>query len=98
MNDKYDSPLFDFDEAHQEVLPNAEARFAAVTDPEAAQEGESPTEVEPEAVSEEAESAAEEKGELWLGDTGTLTLPLRRVLVTLLTWIFIKKAHPLDSW
>ena len=35
MNDKYDSPLFDFDEAHQEVLPDAEARFAAVTDPEA---------------------------------------------------------------
>lgn len=97
MNDKYDSPLFDFDEAHQEVLPDAEARFAAVTDPEAAQEGESPTEVEPEAVSEEAESAAEEKGELWLGDTGTLTLPLRRVLVTLLKGPYLYRDKRKDT-
>ncbi len=98
MTDKYDSPLFDFDEAHQEVLPDAEARFAAVTDPEAAQEGESPTEVEPEAVSEEAESAAEEKGELWLGDTGTLTLPLRRVLVTLLKGPYLYRDKRKDTW
>lgn len=75
MNDKYDSPLFDFDEAHQEVLPDAEARFAAVTDPEAAQEGESPTEVEPEAVSEEAESAAEERANFGWGTRGRSRFP-----------------------
>ena len=80
------------------MLPDAEARFAAVTDPEAAQEGESPTEVEPEAVSEEAEAAAEGKGELWLGDMGTLTLPLRRVLVTLLKGPYLYRDKRKDTW
>lgn len=95
MTEKYDTPLFDFDQIHEETLPDAEARFAAVTEPA----GETATQTtENEAISEEAEAVAKEKRELWVGDTGTLTLPLRRVLVTLLKGPYLYRDKRQDTW
>ena len=99
MTDKNDTPLFDWEAPRETEMPDAEARFAAVTEPEDAVTNDAADpEAETEPGAEEAEEHAKAKGELWLGDTGTLTLPLRRVLVTLLKGPYLYRDKRKDAW
>ncbi len=70
---------------------DALARFEAVTEPE-------PEEKEAPAEADEALEESEKAGGNWPGDCGTLSMPLRRVLVTLLKGPYLYREKRKEAW
>lgn len=70
---------------------DALARFEAVTEPE-------PEEKEAPAEADEALEENEKAGGNWPGDCGTLSMPLRRVLVTLLKGPYLYREKRKEAW
>ncbi len=70
---------------------DALARFEAVTEPE-------PEEKEAPVEADEALEENEKAGGNWPGDCGTLSMPLRRVLVTLLKGPYLYREKRKEAW